>query len=92
MLSGGTNLSTEQRTFLRKSQCGREGNNPLVCCPNTFKIEDLPPNKFCGVQVSDKIVGGSETAINEFPWYKIIEIYHCYNLQCFFVFADAQVW
>lgn len=62
-------LTNDQRTFLRSSQCGREGSKPLVCCPNTFTEEDLPSNKHCGVQVSDKIVGGEDTSINELPWY-----------------------
>lgn len=65
-----TDLSTEQRNFLRNSQCGREGDDILVCCPNSFTIEDLPSTKYCGTQVADKIVGGGETSINEYPWYE----------------------
>lgn len=62
-------LSTEHRDFLRKSQCGRNGSNPLVCCPNTFTVDDLiSDGEECGVQAADKIVGGVETSITDFPW------------------------
>lgn len=67
MITGA--LTTEQRDFLRRSQCGREGTNPLVCCPNTFTLDDLPSNKHCGIQAEDKITGGTATSISEFPWY-----------------------
>lgn len=80
LLLQGSMITMEQRTFLRNSQCGRQGSNPLVCCPNTFTIDDLPSNKLCGVQVSDKIVGGDETSINDFPWYAFNQSMNLLNL------------
>lgn len=62
-------LSTEQIDFLRKSQCGSIGDNPLVCCPITFTVADLMSNLRCGLQEADKIMGGVATTIREFPWY-----------------------
>lgn len=67
LLSGGT-PTMEQRAFLRNSQCGRQGNSILVCCPpKPFTMADLPQT--CGEQVEDKVFGGEETNINELPWY-----------------------
>lgn len=76
------NLSEELRDFLKQSKCGFKDDKPLVCCPNTLTPDDLPSseNNMCGVQVTDKIVGGEQTSITEFPWYvydiidEIIEI------------------
>lgn len=64
-------LTTEERNFLRKSQCGHDGTNPLVCCPNTFTVNDLPAGQQCGSSVGDKIVGGEIASIDEFPWYEL---------------------
>lgn len=64
------NLSPQQRNFLRNSQCGRDGANVLVCCPNTFTIKDLP--EVCGVQnPANRIFGGIETKRAEYPWYEL---------------------
>lgn len=54
-------LPEEYRDFLIKSQCGRDGNKVIVCCPNTFTIDDLPEE--CGVEAGDRIVGGEETSV-----------------------------
>lgn len=63
------NLPANLRTFLRNSQCGGgDSTNIRVCCPNTFTINDLPPK--CGLEAADKIVGGEETSLGEFPWYE----------------------
>lgn len=32
--------TTEQQTFLRNSQCGRDGENVFVCCSNKFMISN----------------------------------------------------
>lgn len=64
----GQGLTPEQRTFLSRSQCGRNGRNVLVCCPNTFTIADLT-GKDCGTHVEDKIVNGERAGLTEFPWY-----------------------
>lgn len=64
----GGPLTTERRNFFRKSQCGVDGKNPLVCCPNTFTVNDLP--KSCGKTITDKIYGGENVDLNEFPWYE----------------------
>lgn len=34
---------------------------------------DLPQPGTCGNHLADRIVGGTETAINEFPWMVLIE-------------------
>lgn len=55
-----TPISNERRDFLRRSQCGTDAGKPLVCCPTTFTVDDIEnADKQCGVQVSDKIVGGT---------------------------------
>ena len=73
-------LTTQTRNFLRNSQCGRDGSNIFVCCPNTFTINDLPTNEYCGT-IADRIYGGVKTSIYEFPWYAIdLSINICANL------------
>lgn len=62
-------LSREQQTFLTDSQCGYDTVYPLVCCQNTFSVDDLPSGAECIAQLGDKIVGGEIAALNEFPWY-----------------------
>ena len=62
-------LTTEQRDFLRKSKCGGNTTNPLVCCPNTFTVDDLPANGTCGTFMSDRI-GGQAVYPSYFPWYE----------------------
>lgn len=65
-----TELSMERRNFWRSSQCDGDGDGIFVCCPNAFTVDDLPSTKYCGTQVADKIIGGEETSLNEFPWYE----------------------
>lgn len=63
-----------QQNFLTNSQCGRDGKNVLVCCPNTLTINDLRPNEQCKVQVLDKSSGGGKNSTTNFPWYEILSI------------------
>lgn len=67
-LSGS--LSTEQRSFLRRSQCGHDGTNPLVCCPNAFTVDDLLSVGKCGVFFESRILGGERAYPGEYPWYE----------------------
>lgn len=62
-------LPTNVRTFLRNSQCEGDGTNIRVCCPDTLTINELPAPPQCGLEATDKIVGGLTTSIGEFPWY-----------------------
>lgn len=64
-----------------------------MCCPDTnrpntneqsanrnkFRVEDLPPPGRCGNQVADKIVGGEETGIYQYPWY--LAFAHHYSIE-----------
>lgn len=38
-----------------------------------FTARDLPQPGQCGFSVNDRIVGGNETRITEFPWMVLIE-------------------
>lgn len=38
-----------------------------------FRVDDLPQPGQCGFSVNDRIVGGNETRITEFPWTVLIE-------------------
>lgn len=67
------------RSFLRDSQC-RNGAN-LFCCPNleisVGWLENLkskvPEPPHCGQGLQDRIIGGSETEINEYPWTVLLD-------------------
>lgn len=39
----------------------------------TFTEADLPDPGKCGTQARDKIVGGEETGIQDYPWYDFLE-------------------
>lgn len=74
-------LLDEDRTFLSRSQCGwsREENHPLVCCnalleaPVRVGASLLPAVGVCGIQTSERIVGGDNTKIDEFPWLALLK-------------------
>jgi len=75
-------LLTADRQFLANSQCGYQNNSPYVCCAgdsiaptrgSSFSENDLPRPGRCGIQAADRIIGGTETKINEFPWAILIE-------------------
>lgn len=38
-----------------------------------LRASDLPPPGDCGFFVNDRIVGGNETRITEFPWMALIQ-------------------
>uniref|UniRef100_A0A182MV97 CLIP domain-containing serine protease n=1 Tax=Anopheles culicifacies TaxID=139723 RepID=A0A182MV97_9DIPT len=61
--------------FLTESRCGVFERKTLVCCPGVKNAEktSLPEAPNCGIQLSDRIVGGQPTKIDEFPWTALIE-------------------
>ncbi|XP_055609291.1 CLIP domain-containing serine protease B4-like [Uranotaenia lowii] len=78
------------RTFLQKSQCGVGSKGKiLVCCAGAAPIPAsniLPGTEECGLDLADRIVGGQETGIGEFPWLALLQYrkladgttgYHC---------------
>ncbi|XP_031619833.1 serine protease easter-like [Contarinia nasturtii] len=81
------NLSIQQITYLRNAQCGYQNLFPWVCCANQQQQPStiqLPRPGVCGSQLQDRIIGGEETRITEFPWMALIEYtkptgrgYHC---------------
>lgn len=73
-------LLPEERLHLSRSQCGWSvnDNHPLVCCsdveaPAASGGSLLPPVGVCGIQTSDRIVGGVNTKIDEFPWLALLK-------------------
>ncbi|XP_076234951.1 ovochymase [Calliopsis andreniformis] len=75
--------------FLKRSQCGFEGNNPLICCPISNRATSAQPSidenlqydlsshpllpADCGKDLSQRIVGGERTELDEFPWMVLLE-------------------
>uniref|UniRef100_A0A1I8MM78 Peptidase S1 domain-containing protein n=1 Tax=Musca domestica TaxID=7370 RepID=A0A1I8MM78_MUSDO len=82
-----TNLTEETRHFMNKSQCGHDSSQDslakriLVCCterPHNRKGETVPGNVLpkpgeCGTMLSNRILGGNTTEIDEFPWMALIQ-------------------
>ncbi|XP_055586939.1 serine protease easter-like [Uranotaenia lowii] len=74
-------LLPEDRTYLSRSQCGwsYQDNHPLVCCSDSVEAPPraseslLPEVGVCGIQTSDRIVGGVNTKIDEFPWLALLK-------------------
>ncbi|XP_055545836.1 serine protease easter-like [Wyeomyia smithii] len=74
-------LLPEDRTILSRSQCGWSvtENHPMVCCTDPIDTPIrvggalLPVPGVCGIQTSDRIVGGTNTKIDEFPWLALLK-------------------
>lgn len=70
------NMTNEQRIVFSKHRCGIEDGEIKVCCPtaenganmdNRMDIDLLPTVRECDNSLVDRIVGGKETKITEFP-------------------------
>lgn len=74
-----TEPSWEDLAFVRNRHkiCGMRGNIPYVCC------SILPKPGQCGVQLTDKIHGGTEAKIKEFPWTAMLMYQTCERLKEF---------
>ncbi|XP_053669191.1 CLIP domain-containing serine protease B4-like [Anopheles marshallii] len=67
-------INTPQDTeFLTQSRCGMIQRKTLVCCAGSIQKSSLPEPPHCGVQLSDRVLGGQPTHIDEFPWTALIE-------------------
>lgn len=96
-------VSVRERSILRQSQCGWEGNYPKVCCtdnapvvrrptpgftnslqfpsdndtpvrrPSSTSSSLLPEIGQCGVQITNKIFGGTKAQFDEYPWLALLE-------------------
>lgn len=57
------------KEFIIRSQegCDSSENQRLVCCANKKPLKMLE-SPHCGTEINDKIVGGTPSALNEFPW------------------------
>jgi Regulatory CLIP domain of proteinases/Trypsin len=85
LLSRRTQLTRQESDYLRNSQCGYRNRTPLVCCasgttatPTTRQNQAsfkalLPTFKTCGAIASNRIVGGRNTKVDEYPWLAMIE-------------------
>jgi Regulatory CLIP domain of proteinases len=77
-------ISNQQLQYLKKSQCGFIDNTVHVCCPATKAVTDdqqrptdalslLPDIGTCGEWTTDRIFGGEQTKVDEFPWMALIQ-------------------
>ncbi|KAL5284644.1 CLIPB1.2 family protein [Megaselia abdita] len=82
-------LNDEDKNFLKRSQCGWHNGDVLICCTEKQKAggnfqpavnrgpnsdnELLPEPGVCGSFITDKIYGGVETKLDEYPWMALIE-------------------
>ena len=74
-----------QTSFLQQSQCAKRGNTVLVCCRHdnrvfmptpTQNVDNsnlLPNTRQCGISYDNRIIGGTTTYIDEYPWAALIE-------------------
>ncbi|XP_055523204.1 CLIP domain-containing serine protease B10 [Wyeomyia smithii] len=76
-------LTMDELNFLRMSRCNE--NPPMICCPD--RITAATPVQFqhssrlpdpqlseCGTDILvDKIYGGDDTLLEEYPWYALLE-------------------
>lgn len=77
-------FTDEEKSFLKHSQCGWSNGEVLICCTEEQQNEGsfqagvdndplLPVPGVCGSCDMDRIYGGVETKINEYPWMALIE-------------------
>ncbi|XP_045502391.1 CLIP domain-containing serine protease 2-like isoform X1 [Colias croceus] len=79
------NLQTNNKqlfvNLLRELHCGFDTDGtPMICCPpfltlnETLSGADLLPNTtVCGIQNDNRIVGGTQTEIDEHPWMALLK-------------------
>lgn len=72
-------ISPDESLFVQNSRCGIVDNKPLVCCAGIIDTSNRGPGKAtlpkppnCGLDLSDRIVGGQPTDLDEFPWTALI--------------------
>lgn len=78
-------LPENVKQFLRQSACQGSAtvnvccgeNNPTISSPTTptptYNVDDLLPANCGSTGDQDRIVGGNETAIDQYPWMALIE-------------------
>ncbi|KAH8265236.1 hypothetical protein KR038_001882 [Drosophila bunnanda] len=82
-------LRDTDRLYLSRSQCGYTNGKVLICCPDRYRDSSpvtptptrpnitstslLPLPGQCGNILSNRIYGGVNTKIDEFPWMALIE-------------------
>ncbi|XP_058448771.1 uncharacterized protein LOC131428745 [Malaya genurostris] len=76
------NLSSEERIYLKKSNCGMMGSGRAICCPLPKMLKarfsapaTLPAVGICGVDSGSRIVGGEVAQLDEYPWLARIQYY-----------------
>lgn len=62
----------DEGEFLENSRCGSVNNKALVCCAGVVTQTSLPKPPQCGQDLSDRIVGGQPTELDEYPWTALI--------------------
>lgn len=86
-------LSDQDRNYLRRSQCGYTQGQVLVCCPDSLQQPTtgqlgggrglLPEPGTCGISTSDRIIGGVETQLDEYPWMALLQYFKPNNKKGF---------
>jgi Regulatory CLIP domain of proteinases/Trypsin len=78
-------LTREESNYLRQSQCGYQNRSPLVCCasdaPTMYNKRQNQPNRKnqlpgferCGATSSNRIIGGRNAKVDEYPWLAMVE-------------------
>ncbi|XP_055550367.1 CLIP domain-containing serine protease B4-like [Wyeomyia smithii] len=74
-------LTDADKTYIKKSSCGRINSKLTACCPLPKSLKarfsapaGLPSDK-CGRDSSSRIVGGDIAEVDEFPWLAQIQYY-----------------
>ena len=65
-----SNIFDEDIKLLTSRQLGKINNKHVFCC----EVENLLPTApVCGEDIADRIIGGTVTKINEYPWTALMQ-------------------
>ncbi|XP_053697460.1 CLIP domain-containing serine protease B4-like [Sabethes cyaneus] len=75
-------LSSDEKNYIIKSNCGMLSSGRGVCCPLPKSLKarfaapaGLPPSGTCGHDSSSRIVGGETAELDEYPWLARIQYF-----------------
>ena len=71
VLFNKNSMNADDLSLLKSREAGTFQDKQLFCCE--VKPLNLPTAPACGIQIKDRIVGGENASITDFPWAALME-------------------